>query len=357
MNPLERFRAAMAEDNVPAFLVSDLPGVFWLTGFTGSFGSAIVTADGGIFLSDSRYTLQAREQVSGLSVETFANPTRFEDFLSEQLQKLGVNRLGFDHNSVTVARLAQWKSKTESVEWIAADDPIVDLRMIKSDEEVSRIRTACQLADDAMKHLFERVRPGISEIELLIELETFLRRHSSETSFAPIIVSGPRSARPHGTPSDKLLEEGEFVTFDLGARVDGYCSDITRTIVVGKASDRHREVYNAVLEGEQAGVAALVAGANGREIDAMVRSILGEKDLAQYFGHGLGHGLGALVHDTGRLSPTMDQEIRNGQVWTVEPGVYIEGFGGVRIEDDVLVTPDGPETLTHFPRELLELPG
>lgn len=353
---LTRFREAMQAAELPAFVVSDLASVAWLTGFSGSFGTAVVTPDAQVFLSDSRYTLQAAEEVQGWEVATFSNPVRFEEFLSEHLQRLEIDRLAYDQNTMTIAKLNQLQGPTGSVEWIAADDPVVELRMIKSDEEIRRIREACRLADDAMRVLVDQVRPGISELELLIHLETFLRRNGSRTSFAPIIVSGHRSARPHGDPSDKLLEEGDFVTFDLGAVVDGYCSDITRTVVVGSATDRHRFIYDQVLQAEQAGVSLLHPGANGREIDAHVRSLLAAADLAQYFGHGLGHGLGALVHDSGRLSPTMDQEIAVNQVWTIEPGVYVDGFGGVRIEDDVLVTAAGPESLTEFPREMLELP-
>ena len=351
---LERLREALAARNIDAFLVTDLPNLFWLTGFTGSFGQAIVTADSGRFISDSRYTLQASEQVSGLDVATFRNPVNVEDFIKEHLEALGVTRLGFDRNTVTVGRLLNWQERWEGVELEPETDPIGELRIIKDDRELDLIRQACGLADDCMHHLQQQIRVGIREIDLLIELETFLRKRGSEPSFAPIVVSGNRSARPHGVPSDKELEQGDFVTIDLGARVDGYCSDITRTFVVGAASERQKEIYSAVLEAEQLGVSLLRPGANGREIDARVRALLEEHDLAQYFGHGLGHGLGALVHDSGRLSPTMDQEIMSGQVWTVEPGVYVEGLGGVRIEDDVLVTDSGPEVLTFFPRELIE---
>lgn len=355
MSQLDRLRGALKDRGLDAFLVTDIPNLFWLTGFTGSFGQAIVTADSGRFISDSRYTLQAREQVDGLEVATFKNPVNVEDFLQQHLTELGVQRLAYDQNSVTVGRLLKWQDRWTGIDLQPVDDPIGELRIIKTAREVDLIRQACGLADECMQHLVSQIRPGVREIELLIELETFLRRRGSEASFAPIIVSGNRSARPHGVPSDKPLESGDFVTIDLGARIDGYCSDITRTVVVGAATDQQKSIYAAVLDAEQLGVSLLRPGANGREIDAAVRESLGRADLAQYFGHGLGHGLGALVHDTGRLSPTMDQAIAADQVWTVEPGVYIEGLGGVRIEDDVLVTADGPEVLTFFPRDLIEV--
>jgi Xaa-Pro aminopeptidase len=175
-------------------------------------------------------------------------------------------------------------------------------------------------------------------------------------AFAPIVVSGERSARPHGHPSEKRLERGDFVTMDFGAKLNGQCSDLTRTVVIGEASDRHKEVYAAVLEAELAGIAALVPGANAKDVDGVARGLLGKHNLAEYFGHGLGHGLGSVVHDLGRLAPTSTDIIEVGQVWTVEPGVYIPGFGGVRIEDDVLVTQNGPEVLTSARKQLLVLP-
>jgi len=356
MSQLERMRAAMQAADLPAFLVSDSINIRWLTGFTGSFAYVVVTETSGILISDSRYTLQAREQVNDLPTETFSNPTKPNEFLYSHLQQLGVNRLGFDQHQVSYGKHAEWSEHFAGIELIGHNDPITDLRAIKTSEEMDRIREACRLADDCMAHVTDGMRPGITELELLTRLETFLRSHGSEASFAPIIVSGPRSARPHGVPSQRALQAGDLVTIDLGAVVDGYCSDITRTVVMGPATDRQRTVYGEVLKAEQAGIAALKPGANGREIDAAVRALLGESDLAQYFGHGLGHGLGTAVHDTGRLSPTMEQAIEAGQVWTVEPGVYIEGFGGIRIEDDVLVTPDGPEVLTFFPTQLMEIP-
>ena len=188
-----------------------------------------------------------------------------------------------------------------------------------------------------------------------LSMEDFLRKHGATLAFDPIIVSGERTARPHGDPSEKKIQKGEFVTFDIGARIDGYCSDITRTVVMGPATDRQREVYEHLLKAQVACIDAMKPGANGKEVDGLARSILDEKDLAQYFGHGLGHGLGALVHDTGRLSPIVEQDIKVGQVWTIEPGVYIEGFGGMRIEDDIVITEGEPDVLTTFPKNLIEV--
>ena len=355
MTNLHRFQTALREANTPAFLVSDLANVFWLTGFTGSYGLAVVTPEEGVLITDSRYTLQAREQCRDLEVRSFGSPTDAADFLKQQLDSLGITQTGFDENVVTIALHRKWTERLKGIELQAATDPIGTLRMIKTPDEVRRIRAACRLADACLEHLLTCIRPGVTENELLLEIELFFRRNGSIVAFAPTVASGERSARPHGGASDKPLEVGDFLTFDLGAKVEGYCSDITRTFVIGEASERHKEVYEQVLKAEVAGINALKPGANGREIDGLARQILDEKGLAQYFRHGLGHGLGALVHDTGRLSASTDQKIEVGQVWTVEPGVYIEGFGGVRIEDDVLVTEEGVEILTSFPKALMVL--
>ncbi|RMG33317.1 MAG: aminopeptidase P family protein [Planctomycetota bacterium] len=353
MNPLERLRAVLQSDRYPALLVTHMPSIRWLTGFTGSSAVALVTTEHAVFITDSRYTLQAREEVRDFAVRSFSSPMRMDEVLHTVFDEFGVRRLAFDRNHVTVGRYQSWQEKWQGVELEPVDDPCESLRMIKAPEEIAKIREACRLADDCMRHVVDRLHVGKTERAILFEIHQFLWSHGAEASFAPIVVAGERSARPHGTASDRPLQPGDFLTLDLGARLDGLCSDITRTVGIRKLSDRQREIYHRVLEVQQGAIERLQPGANGRDVDAWVRETLGRHGLAEYFGHGLGHGLGLEVHDPGRLSPTVDQPITVGQVWTVEPGVYIEPLGGVRIEDDVLVTESGPEVLTHFPRDLL----
>ncbi len=356
MSNLDRLKEALQKADIGAMLITGTASVQWLTGFTGSFGNALVLPEGSCFLTDSRYTIQAAEQVSELPTKSFRSPQKFEGFLADVVKETGLTRLAFDQNHVTVGTLAKWQKAMPDVEFVPENDPIEKLREIKSADEVSRIRGACQLTDEALKVLLEQTRPGVKEVELFWALEDFLRPHGATLSFDPIIVSGPKTARPHGEPGDRVIERGDFVTFDIGARLDGYCSDITRTVVVGPATERQREVYEQLLKAQVACVEAMKPGASSKAVDTLARTILDEKDLAQYFGHGLGHGLGALVHDSGRLSQTVDQEIEVGQVWTIEPGVYIEGFGGIRIEDDIVITEEGNDVLTAFPKDLIELP-
>jgi len=355
MSNVARLQNSIRESGIPAIVITSLPSVRWLTGFTGSFGLAVVTHESGIFITDSRYTIQATEECVELPSVSFRNPTNVVDFLHDQLRELGITQFAFDHNHVTVSQLTRWSETLQGIEFTPVDDPIEQLRQIKTTEEIARIQKCCRVTDEALERLVGLLRPGITELALLWDLQDFLRSHDATLAFDPIIVSGERTARPHGDPSEKEINKGEFVTFDIGARIDGYCSDITRTVVMGPATDRQHEVYNHLLKAQVACIDAMRPGAIGKEVDGLARSILDEKDLGQYFGHGLGHGLGALVHDTGRLSPIVDQTIQVGQVWTIEPGVYIEGFGGMRIEDDIVVTEGEPDILTGFPKDLIEV--
>ncbi len=354
MTNLQRLQKNLENESVPAILVSDITNVQWLTGFTGSSGFAVVTPSKGVFITDSRYTIQAGEEVKDLPVVSFGSPKRFSDALAEEVSKLGIDKIGFE-KSITYSTWDDWKSNVSSVEWIASGDAIKPLRMVKTADEIAKINEACKLADACLGHVQGMLQPGVSEMEISLAIEFFFRKQGAEIGFAPIVASGPNSARPHARPSNRKLENGDFVTLDIGANLNGYNSDITRTFVIGKASDRHKEVYDLVLKAEVECINALVPGIKASEVDGLARKILDEKGLAKYFGHGLGHGLGKAVHDLGSLSQRSEDRIEIGQVWTIEPGVYIEGFGGVRIEDDVHVSANGPEVLTSFPKDLMEL--
>lgn len=351
---LNRLQSLLTQESVPALLISDITNVQWLTGFTGSSGYAVVTPAGGVFITDSRYAIQAVEEVQGLPVKSFGSPTKFSEFLAENLKEMDVDKIAFE-KSVTYGTWDEWKGAVPSVQWLPAPEVLKPLRMIKTGDEVAKIQEACKLADACLGHVQRLLKPGVSEYDISLEIEFFFRRNGAEVGFSPIVASGPNSARPHARPSERKIQYGDFVTLDIGCKLNGYNSDITRTFVVGAASDRQKEVYNQVLKAEMACIEALVPGAKAVDVDGLARTILDELGLAQYFGHGLGHGLGKAVHDLGGLSTRSEDVIAVGQVWTIEPGVYIEGFGGVRIEDDVHVAESGPEILTHFPKELTEL--
>lgn len=355
MTNIERLQAQLAEKDIECLLVSENANVNWATGFTGSFGFILVTPTAARFVSDSRYTLQAEEQVGSLMPTfTFAAPATVESFLAGHLKEMGVSRVSFEAAHVSYATFEKWRDAFAPLELVSAPDLIGSLRMVKSADEIEKTRAACKLADACWTHVSRLVRPGISEYDLGLEIEFYFRRSGAELAFDPIVVSGERSARPHGRPSEKLLERGDFVTFDFGAKLEGLCSDLTRTIVVQEATDRHREVYDLVLQSQLAAMNLMKPGASGKDVDAEARRVMG--DHAKYFGHGLGHGLGRVVHDGGRLGTSSTDVLAVGQIWTVEPGIYIPGFGGVRIEDDIVVTEDGIEVLTHSPKGFTILP-
>lgn len=351
---VQRLQAAIADAPYDVLHVTNLVNAQWLSGFTGSSCSVFVAKGACVFVTDSRYTVQANTEVSNMDIRWHQAPKTAEQMWDEVLTDLGAHTVGYE-DSQTVARLARTQEKLPGYTWVKADDPIRPLRMRKTPEEVAKIRAACALADRCLEHVQRMLQPGVSEMDISLDIEFFFRRQGSVISFEPIVASGPNSAKPHGHATERKLERGDFVTLDLGCKLDGYCSDITRTFVLGEASARHTEVYEQVLRAEQECCQLCVVGASGKAIDAHARAVLDEKGLAQYFGHGLGHGLGRDVHDFGSLSTSSEDILDEGMVFTVEPGVYIEGFGGVRIEDDVLVTAAGPEILNAFPRGLTVL--
>lgn len=353
-NSLARLRSALAEKGSPTAFVTDKLNLRWLTGFTGSSGFAIVDADRAVFVTDSRYTIQAQEEIEGFDIRTFAAPKRLHEFLAEIFAEHGIKELAFE-TSISHSQWSDWKKQHEGITWTPIAPVFADLRKVKTPEEISRIKKACELTDACFENLAGLIQAGRTEFEVQLDLEFFIRRQGAEIAFDPIVVSGENSARPHGSATDKPLEEGDFLTIDMGANLDGYCSDITRTFVIGKASDRHREVYGQVLQALEESKAMMKAGVENKSVDARAREVLDEKGLAQYFGHGLGHGLGLAVHDFGSLSGRSNETMRESEVYTVEPGVYIEGVGGVRVEDDVVVRADGVDVLTAYPRELMGL--
>jgi Xaa-Pro aminopeptidase len=355
-SPLTQLRHILADKSLDGILLTDLTNIGWVSNFSGSFARILVTTEEAIFITDSRYQIQAAEEVQGFTIVTYATPKTLEEVFAEELQRLGVGKLGFESASTTVGTYSAWQEKHPSLEWHPLAESINELRMIKSPAEVAKIREACRLADACFDNVLGILQPGVRELDVAMAIDFYFRKQGAESAFHTIAVSGLRSARPHGVPSTKELALGDFLTMDFGAKLDGYNSDITRTVVIGKATDRHREIYDQVLKAQLASLDAIKPGVIAGDVDQIARTVLNEKEFAKYFGHGLGHGLGRLVHDPGRLGAGSKTVITPGQVWTVEPGVYIEDFGGVRIEDDVVVTEMGIEILTHSTKELLELP-
>jgi Xaa-Pro aminopeptidase len=355
---LNRLRAALQEAQLPALLVTEPNNVGYLSSFTGSTAALLITPDRALFVTDSRYTVQAQRECPGFDVRQTELTQGLMDGVAVEIEALGLTTLGVEGDEVTVNQFEALKERFPGVQLQRTSGLVEKLRLVKDEGEIALIRAACGIVDRAFEFILTLVRPGVPERELATELEYFMKKAGSEKeAFDTIVASGARSALPHGRASEKRLEPGDFITFDFGGRVGGYHSDLTRTVVLGTASEKQREVYQVVLDAQQAALAALRPGMTGKEADQVARDVITSRGYGDKFGHGLGHSLGRLCHDGGGLSQRVELTLEAGMVMTVEPGVYLEGWGGVRIEDDVVIRDGGVEILTHAPKQLIEVPA
>ncbi len=358
----ERLAAAARERELDLLLVSGAANVRWLTGFTGSNGLAILgTGQGGasgVFLTDFRYVTQAAEQVAPLFDRRQATQELLGPALAEHFPVWdgpGLPRVGFDDAGITVAELDRVREAIGGrAELVAAGGLVERLREVKDAGEVSRIREAAHLADHALTEVLGRGLAGRTEAQVALDLEVAIRRHGAEAiSFPPIVASGAHGALPHAVPRAAVIEPGVLVTIDWGAQLDGYCSDCTRTFAAGgEPGEEERAVYALVLQAQEAALAAVRPGPLGREVDRVARDLIDAAGHAEHFGHGLGHGVGLEIHEGPRLSRLGETALAPGMVVTVEPGVYVPGRCGVRIEDLAVVTEDGAEVLNTLPKGL-----
>ena len=349
---LAALRAKVAERELGALLVSNLVNVRWLTGFSGSNAAALVGADSARFVTDFRYLTQAAEQLAAAwerEIET--------DLLKRVVAGLpdGPLRLGFDDAHLTVAQHAQLGQLVaeRDVELVAAGGIVEALRAVKDAAEIDRIRAAAKLADDAFEEVVGAGIVGRTERDVALDLEIAMRRRGAQgASFAPIVAAGAHGALPHAVPRDVPIPAGTLVVIDWGAQLDGYASDCTRTVAIGDLDPRDRAVYDTVLAAQEAALAGVRPGPTGQEVDAIARAIIDDAGHAEHFGHGLGHGVGLEVHEGPRLSKQGKDALAAGNIVTVEPGIYVPGAVGVRIEDLVAVTAEGHEVLSGLPKAL-----
>jgi len=347
---VERVQLALESLDAEALLVTNLTNVMYLTGFSGSNGQVLVTPDGARFMTDGRYRARARDLVKTADVAIYSN--RLTDVLKPILEETGITRLAVEGRTMTLADRDDLAERLEGVDLVTAKGQVEDLRRIKEPSEVDALRSAIALGDAAYEHILDRIRPGMTERAIGLELEIYMRTNGADDiSFEPIVGSGPLSAHIHHTPSERRFEKGDFVLLDFGARVDGYCGDLTRTVVLGSPSEAQQRQYDAVLKTNSDALEAMQPGADCRAVDAVARRTLVEAGFDD-FGHGLGHGLGLEVHESPRLSRISTDVLEPGMLVTNEPGLYLED-GGVRIEDCVLITEAGPEVLTKAPKESL----
>ena len=348
-------RAAIDEQGVDALLVTHIPNIRYLTGFTGSAALLLVRRDATILITDFRYAAQAPVE-AGSSASVEVDQSSVWERLGKVLAADPLTSVGIEGQALSV-RDAQRLSGLTRARVVTTSDLVERLRAVKSEDEVAAIQAAIELAQDALAEVLPLVRPGRTELEIAAALEAALRRRGSEWHpFPTIVASGPRSALPHARTSDRALSAGEWLLLDFGAQLDGYCADLTRTVVVGaRADDKQRVVYALVQAAQERALSGLRAGMTGREADALARDVIAGRGFGESFGHSLGHGLGLEVHEAPRLAPTAETPLPAGAVVTVEPGVYLPGWGGVRLEDDVHLAPGGPVRLSDGKTELLEL--
>jgi Xaa-Pro aminopeptidase len=339
---------------VDALLVSHLPNVRYLTGFTGSNGQVLVGATEAAFFTDGRYQEQSRREVPDLERVTYLQG--LEDPLGETCARLGVTRLGFESDALTVRQHERMTAKLPGVQLVAVADEVERQRWVKDPEEIAHLRSAQAVTDQAFEDVMEYLAVGQTERGVALELERLLRRDGADgLAFDSIVAFGENAAEPHHEPSHRMLEEGDVIKLDFGALWEGYHADFTRTIAFGSPASELKKIHDVVREAQQAGIDAVAAGVAGPSVDEAARAVITDAGYGEYFLHGLGHGVGLEIHEGPRLGRGIDHVLPAGAVVTIEPGIYIPGLGGVRIEDMVEVTDDGCRVLGTSVRDLIEL--
>ena len=347
----------MAEAGLDAVIVASMPNIRYLTGFSGSSALVLVTAGAVVFLSDFRYRAQSQDEVGELARIIIEGGGLWDRLLKVLPEHPGVGRVAFEAEHLTARDAERLIEPSRPWRFVSTVDLVESLRAIKAPEEVEAIRRAGTVATEALAQATAQVRPGLTEFEVAALLEGALRRGGSEWyAFPTIVASGPRSALPHAHTSGRVVGPGDLLLLDFGAVVDGYCSDVTRTFVVGAApTTEQATIHGLVRQAQQAALDGLRAGLTGRQGDALARDVIAAGGHAEAFGHSLGHGVGLEVHEGPRLARMAEEVLPVAAVVTVEPGIYLEGWGGVRIEDDVVLRSGSAELLTEFSRELIRL--
>jgi Xaa-Pro aminopeptidase len=327
----------------------------YLSGFTGSNAYLYISKNTQKLLTDFRYIEQATKQCPEFIIIDYIEKG-LENTLNNIIEEDGANKVGFEDTILTYKDYMDLEEGLKNIQLEPIGDIVEQIRMVKNKEELELIKKAASIGDMAFKHIIKYVKVGMTEKEIALELETFMKKKGADKlSFDTIVASGVNSSLPHAEPTDKEIEQGDFVTLDFGCIYKGYCSDMTRTFVIGKASEKQKEIYQTVLEAQEKALLAIKAGCIGKEIDKIARDIITEKGYGDNFGHGLGHSVGLYIHEEPRFSPRDENAFTKNMVVTVEPGIYVPEFGGVRIEDLVCVTDEGIINFTSSPKQLIEL--
>ena len=357
MNHFDTVAAALEDRGLDAMLLTGEANRFYASGFhsSGTDGVSLVTRSGAYYFTDSRYIEAAGRYVQGAVIEETRAGRGYGVLLEEVIQKEGLKRVGFEDAYMTVQDYQRY-SKALSCELVPAAELLWQLRAVKTEAEVEIMESAQRIAERALEEILNEIRPGVAEREIAARIQYLMLHYGAENmSFDPIVVSGPNTSLPHGVPGDRLICEGDFVTMDFGCIYHGYCSDMTRTVAVGHVTDEMRTIYETVLAAQLAGIAAAKAGVTGKEVDGAARRVIEAAGYGKYFGHSFGHGVGVEIHESPNASPMNEKPLPAGAVISAEPGIYLPGRMGVRIEDVIVLTESGCRNLTRAPKELLIL--
>ena len=354
MNHLKQIAARLPEYGLDAMLLNSEPGEYYAVGFHGE-GNVVVTAQGCFYFTDSRYIEAANHLITGAEIAMTGRSRNYRAMVQEVVDRFRIRKLGFEEGYLSVADYNLWKEGL-TAELVPAQKLVDALRAAKDDGEIALMTKAQEITDRAFSEILKFIQPGMTEQEIAAKLQYDMLRFGAEKmSFDPIVVSGPNGSLPHGIPSAKQVQQGEFITMDFGCKYGGYCSDMTRTVALGEPTGEMRKVYQTVLEAQLAGIAVTKAGVPGKSIDAAARKVIEDAGYGEYFGHGYGHSLGIEIHESPNANTREETLLPVGAVVSAEPGIYLPGKFGVRIEDVTVLTADGCMVLTKSPKELIIL--
>jgi len=348
---LTKLRETLITEGLDAILITQPENRRYLSGFTGSDGALLISQDQAVLATDFRYYEQVEKQAPDFRLAKVT--ARFETLLPELIQQVGAKAVGFESAHLTVDQHQKWQEVAEGFELVPTKGLVERIRAVKDEGELGKIRKAIALSDEALAHIADFIEPGMTEKEVAWELEVFMRTRGAEKlAFDTIVGSGPNGAMPHATVSERVIQAGEPIVIDMGAVIDGYHSDLTRTICAGRPDDKFKEIHAIVLKAQLTAERNIRPGMQGKQADGIARQVIEEAGYGENYGHGLGHGVGLAVHEKPGVGRLSEDVLEPGMVFTVEPGIYLPGWGGVRIEDIVVMRGDGVEVLTQASKAL-----
>ena len=354
MNHFEKIAAGLKDRGLDAMLITSEPGEFYAMGFHGE-GVALVTPDKTWYYTDPRYIEAAQQLITGAEVAQLPKGVRYRELVRDLVKDGGVSKLGFEEQYMSVADHKIWTENVEA-EFVPASELLTELRQVKDADELAAMKEAQRITDEALLEILNFLKPGLTEQEVAARLTYIMARKGAErNSFDPIVACGANGSKPHAVPGSDVIQKGQFVTMDFGCKVGGYCSDMTRTVAVGQPSEEMEFVYNTVLKAQLAGIAAAHAGVTGKEVHEAGAKVIEDAGYGDYFGHGFGHSLGIEIHENPGFHTRNEKPIPAGALLSAEPGIYLPGKFGVRIEDVIMLTEEGCIDITHSPKQLIIL--